>query len=337
MAAQDNQLNSVEFLQRLARENPEKLTQFASQLGRPKSSGVFSQTPQQFGALPSNPAPPSNLFSTATTPQFPSNFGEIPQPSLDKAKAPDYIGGAALATGKVPIQTKYGTIYANALPQKEGMKSQAEMFASRPTSFTGRSFAEQENLLEKARAGGAAIGSKLAEDQRNKYYAFRQSLAEKKAQEAMSTERGRSPQMAIGAQSLLEAERFKQAQSGRNPMATTPLSAYGMQFQRGGMGQFSPIKNVGNQFGSVIAGSGQFRPTAAAAMAPQPNAGFGSYGFPSATGSIASGSLPSFSYGSYTPNFGQPINRPAIPSGQQIDKGWYGLSSYGAGSLASQF
>lgn len=82
---------------------------------------------------------------------------------------------------------------------------------------------QQQMLLGQMRERGAGIRSNLEEQSRNRYYSFRQDLEERTAQEALSTERGRTPQVARGATALGEAERWKQAQSGRNPMSREPL------------------------------------------------------------------------------------------------------------------
>lgn len=126
--------------------------------------------------------------------------------------------------GLQAIQTPRGTMYAT-------KDEAANMMTPRTLAQqSSRSPAEQQALLAQMRERGAAIGQQLATQEaerqqglRQGYYAFRQGLEQRRAQEALSTERGRSPDVMRGAQALAQAERWRQAQQGRSPMSREPL------------------------------------------------------------------------------------------------------------------
>jgi hypothetical protein len=117
---------------------------------------------------------------------------------------------------------------------------------------------------------GAAIRSDLEAQSRNRYYAFRQGLEERKAQEAMTPSFGNTvgrEGTMRGAQATIEAERWKQAQAGRSPMSQEPLTVRGMDFRQASMGQFAPIRGFGDSWQANFMGGGGPQPAQAAAPA----------------------------------------------------------------------
>lgn len=221
------------------------------------------------------------------------------------ASSPD-VGAAGFsrniqtgAGGKTEqIVSPYGFASTNLTPQQMEQRALARSEAER-TGTMPRTPEQQQALLAQMRQAGAGIreriaatGAKEAKENLGKYYAFRQSIAEREAQRALTPSFGttvsREAEMR-GVQAMIEAERMRQAQQGRNPMSQEPISAFGYQFQRGSMGQYNPVRSMTTRSGFVPSGG------------PQPTASFGtmqsSFGMPSATGSIASGFLPSFSLG----------------------------------------
>jgi hypothetical protein len=154
--------------------------------------------------------------------------------------------------GRMPIETPRGMIYAT-------QEQASNMYTPRTIDQqSSRTPEQQQALLARARESGLQIRANLAEQQKQRDqegiqrgYAFRQNIAEREAQKALDPSRsfgtvGRNARMR-GAQAMVEAERWKQAQAGRDPMSREPLSAIGMQFQRGPMGQYSPIRNIRSQ------------------------------------------------------------------------------------------
>lgn len=131
---------------------------------------------------------------------------------------------SAEAQGRQAVQTPFGAIYATA-------EQAANMMTPRTMAQqSSRTPEQQQALLAQMRERGAAIGQRLATQETERqqglsqrYYAFRQGLEQRRAQEALSTERGRSPDVMRGAQALAQAERWRQAQQGRSPMSREPL------------------------------------------------------------------------------------------------------------------
>lgn len=160
------------------------------------------------------------------------------------------------AGGRVEqIVSPYGFASTNLTPQQVEQRAQARQQAEQMGTIP-RTPEQQQALLAQMRERGAAIGQRIAEEggftpeaQRNRYYAFRQRLEERRAQEALTpsfgTTVGREATMR-GTQALVEAERWKLAQSGRNPMSQEPISVMGLQFRRGSMGQYFPIRGLGS-------------------------------------------------------------------------------------------
>jgi len=134
---------------------------------------------------------------------------------------------SAEAQGRQAIQTPYGTIYATA-EQAANMQTPRTMAQS-----SSRTPEQQQALLAQMRERGAGIKQRIAQGQQEfdqksiqRGYAFRQGLAETAAQRALTPAFGREPTSsakARGAQALAEAERWRQAQSGRGPMSREPL------------------------------------------------------------------------------------------------------------------
>lgn len=233
-------------------------------------AGINAQ-PQDVSRLPADnidrsiisqgvPPFPAGAQATIARPEVPTTSRAM----TGELRGTDYMSG-----GRTPVQTRYGTIYAT-----ESQMGAAQQLAQAPPQMTF------EQRLADMREKGAAIGDRLAGEQRNRYYAFRQGIAERQAQEALSTERGRSPDVMRGAQATMEAERMRQAQQGRSSMSNEPMDAFGFQFQRGSMGRYSPVRSVGTPSGLVPS------------VGPQPATSptFGG-------GFMASGYMPSFSSG----------------------------------------
>lgn len=198
-------------------------------------------------------------------------LGLTPQPTnFEQAGVKRESGGV--------IQTPYGIMSTPAsVGQKEFEKRMARGGADRPESYAlspdgtfQRQFSGAEDRAL-AMAGmaekGAAIRSRLEDESRNRYYAFRQGIAERQAQEALSTEGGRGPDVMRGAQAMIEAERMRQAQQGRSPMSREPLEVRGMQFRQTGMGQFAPIRGFGNTWATSFVSGGP-QPMQAAQTTP---------------------------------------------------------------------
>lgn len=143
------------------------------------------------------------------------------------------------------ISTPFGTVSSST-----GMTQAAfEMSnAGLNRASSQRTPEQQQALLAQMMESGEAIRQKLAQDSTNRYYAFRQGLEERRAQEMLTPlaydgfQVGRARREAAG-QALVGAERWKQAASGaRGAMDTSPISAFGGEFRQGSMGQFSPIQ-----------------------------------------------------------------------------------------------
>jgi len=130
---------------------------------------------------------------------------------------------------------------------------------------------DRQMALARASEGGLLAGQRLQEQGRNRYYAFRQGLEGNRAQEALSTAGGRSPDVMRGAQAMVEAERMRQAQQGRSPMSQSPLNFGGMQFRQSGMGGFAPVRGFGDNWAMTLASGGQpYQPTFGAQQPTQP-------------------------------------------------------------------
>jgi hypothetical protein len=131
---------------------------------------------------------------------------------------------------------------------------------------------QQQALLAQMREAGAGITKRIAQDQQEfdkesiqRGYAFRQGLAETQAARALD-DRFFKPDVNRGAQLLVEAERWKQAQTGRNPMSNEPFNVRGMQFRGVGMGQFNPVEDLGKEWQRNVVGGPQ--PASRSAIRP---------------------------------------------------------------------
>jgi len=195
-------------------------------------------------------------------------------------------GGRATdeSVGRV-IQTPYGVMSTSAPVGQEKFESSTagfggfdrpERYAMTPSGNFERQLSGADDralaMAGMAEKGGDIRRSLEAQGQQ-RYAAFRQGSEERRAQEALSTE-GRKPDVMRGAQALVQAERWKQAQQGRSPMSRTPLSAMGMEFRPTSMGQYAPVQRMGGpqQPKSPFAGASTPR-TPAMGTAPQPMAG----------------------------------------------------------------
>ena len=174
------------------------------------------------------------------------------------------------------IVSPYGFASTNLTPQQEEQRWRARQNAEQAGTMP-RTPERQQELLSQIREAGAGIKQRIAQDQQKfdqesiqRGYAFRQGLAETQAARALD-DRFFKPDVNRGAQLLVEAERWKQAQTGRNPMSNEPFNVRGMQFRGVGMGQFNPVEDLGKEWQRNVFGG------------PQPAAGF-----------MASGLIPSF-------------------------------------------
>jgi hypothetical protein len=285
----------VERTQRVARNTPDfgenwnRMQEFAET--SPQSQGVVSgasgnsvginQQPSQAASIP----PTQSVDTTAIGEAGSSNVGFPDQPSLSLAgpsptiEMPEQAAGIATGVAPAPeavnvaeareaIQTRRGTIWATG-EQRERALDIAN--SPRPQTYDER--------MAPMRQAGANISARLKEEQRERdeaqrmrYLAFRQSLEEKTAREAMSTEGGRTPQVSRGAQALAQAERWKQAQQGVSPI---PIKG------SGGNNNFGT-----NRFGQPLAlfSSGSSSPASSSAISPFLQSNFTQPNFASASG-----------------------------------------------------
>jgi hypothetical protein len=165
---------------------------------------------------------------------------------------------AAMKTGNVAEIEKATTAARDAFRAGGTWADRAMQVPLNPTpALQQRTPEQQQDLLAQMRETGAGIRSRLDQESVQRGYAFRQGLADTAAQRGGMA----------GAQAAVESERWKQAQTGRNPMSRAPLDAFGFQFQRGSMGQYSPLRSIGTSSGFAYSGG------------PQPLGGFMSSGF----------------------------------------------------------
>jgi hypothetical protein len=201
-------------------------------------SDIYPTFPQM---PPSSPSQQQQVASSrpATSPTVAAASPVMQQqtttPTTQRAAAPNPNAG------RTPIQTPFGTIFAT---QEQAQAA----YTPRSQGNTPRTPEQQQALLAQMRERGEAIGSRLAGEQRQNYYATRQGMEQRRAQEALTPSPyeggtpGRDRRMA-GAQALVAAERWRQVAEGtRGAMERTPVSAFGGEFRQGSMGQFSPVQ-----------------------------------------------------------------------------------------------
>lgn len=168
------------------------------------------------------------------------------------------------------IVSPYGFASTNLTPQQVEQRALARQKAEQDGTY--RSPERQQELLAQMREiGRTEIGPRVAELEKKSQqesiqrgYAFRQGLAETEAQRALGGRFG--PDVNRGAQFSVEAERWKQAQTGRNPMSNEPFNVRGMQFRGAGMGQFTPVEDFGKEWQRTIVGGPQ--PASRTAITP---------------------------------------------------------------------
>lgn len=240
-----------------------------------------AQSPSMFGTVPFTPFTPR---AERMAPALSTGLTPLPERATTIAGGPASMNIAgpmtAEAQGRQAIQTPYGNIYAT-------QQQAANMMTPRTAAQQGsRTPEQQQALIAQMRERGSAIGQNIAQKEAERqqkltqdYYAFRQRGAESTAQEALSTAGGRSPDVMRGAQALIEAERMRQAQQGRSPMSNEPINAFGLSFQRGAMGEYSPVRDLTSRSGLASSGS------------PQPLGGRSSFG---GSPSFGNGGFPSF-------------------------------------------
>jgi hypothetical protein len=176
------------------------------------------------------------------------------------------------AGGRVEqIVSPYGFASTNLTPQQVQQRAEARQNAEQAGTY--RSPERQQELLAQMREAGAGIAKDIAKKQKEfdeksiqRGYAFRQGLAETAAGKALD-DRFFKPDVNRGAQLLVEAERWKQAQTGRNPMSNEPFNVRGMQFRGVGMGQFNPVEDLGKEWQRNVVGGGP-QPASRSAIRP---------------------------------------------------------------------
>ena len=230
----------------------------------------------QFGAQEFGPArlPQAQPINTQTLTQGLAQLPTQQTPSFatDTSRTFMNIQGAQTAQqkGLQEIKTPFGSVFATE-------QQSAAMMTPRTMAQQGsRTPEQQQALLAQMRERGAAIGQRLAGEEatrqqglRQGYYAFRQGLEERRAQEMLTPlayegfQVGRARREAAG-QALVGAERWKQVASGaRGAMDTSPVSAFGGEFRQGSMGQFSPIQRPTYAIGGAAATAPQVATTQA--------------------------------------------------------------------------
>jgi hypothetical protein len=150
--------------------------------------------------------------------------------------------------GLTPTQTPYGTVY--------GSQPQTESFGERATAYDSgrtRTPQQQQALLAQMRETGAGIRQNIieqnirpSEEATSRAYAFREGMAERRAQEALDPSRnfGEVGEGAKrrGEQYLAQAAEYREIGAGRRrPMSREPLNVGGTQVRRSSMGQYTPI------------------------------------------------------------------------------------------------
>lgn len=191
---------------------------------------------------------PAGAQATIARPEVPAttmaNTGEL--------RGRDAISGGRMGMDRTPIQTPFGTIYATEQQQKNLATAQTRQ-------------EDRQMALARASEAGFLIGQRLQDKSTQRGYAFRQGLAESEAQRAFGSRFG--PDYNRAAQASAEAERWKQAQTGRSPFSQEPLNVRGMQVRGVGMGQFAPVRDFGSEWQKNIFGGGP-QPASRTAITP---------------------------------------------------------------------
>jgi hypothetical protein len=240
---------------------------------------------------------------------------------------PVRMGIAATRTpeqqGKQAVQTPYGTIYATA-EQAANMQTPRTMAQS-----SSRTPEQQQALLAQMREAGAGIKQRIGQDQQKfdqesiqRGYAFRQGLAESAAQRALTPAFGNAVDRMAGAQAMVEAERWKQAQTGRNPMSREPLVFGGRENQKTSSSSIERKYEPTSLRSNFLNPAESFTGSIASNYAPPTLSGFGNRtrisGGNETASSMAKGFMPAFDFGvsvvpSFAPNTMPPFG--AIASG----------------------
>lgn len=199
---------------------------------------------------------PAGAQAAIAKPEVPATTGV----ATGELRGRDAISGGRMGMDRTPIQTPFGTIYATEQQQKNLAAAQTRQ-------------EDRQMALARASEAGFLIGQRLQDESTQRGYLFRQRLAEAEAQRELTPAFGggvtRGAAMR-GAQAQVEAERWKQAQAGRSPMSQEPLEVRGLQFRQTGMGQFAPIRGLGNDWATnfVAGGPQPARSTQQAASSP---------------------------------------------------------------------
>jgi hypothetical protein len=181
---------------------------------------------------------------------------------------------AAMKTGNV-AEIEKATMAARDAFRAGGAWAQgAKQVPLNPTpALQQRTPEQQQDLLAQMRETGAGIRGRLDQESVQRGYAFRQGLAESAAQRALTPSFGAEITEGMksrGTQATAEAERWRLAQGGRSPMNQEPISSMGLQWQRGSMGQYSPVRGIGGgpQPQQSMATAPTTPPTPTASLAP---------------------------------------------------------------------
>lgn len=139
---------------------------------------------------------------------------------------------AAMKTGNISEIEKATTAARDAFRAGGTWAEMSRQVPLNPTpALQQRTEEDRQMALARASEAGFLIRQRLQDESIKRGYAFRQGLAEKEAQRALTPAFGgvvtRGATMR-GAQALAEAEKWKQAQAGRNPMSREPLVFGGM-------------------------------------------------------------------------------------------------------------
>jgi hypothetical protein len=186
--------------------------------------------------------------ATFGIPAFPSS-PNVSETSGFSRSMPASGGGQVMQ-----IASPYGFAQTTLTPQQQELRAQSVQQAQQAGTMP-RTQEQQQALLAQMRERGAAIGQRLAGEEatrqqglRQGYYTFRQGLAKAEEQRALAPSFGTEVTEGMkmrGAQATAEAERWRLAQTGRSPMSQEPISSMGLQWQRGSMGQYSPVRGLG--------------------------------------------------------------------------------------------
>lgn len=182
-------------------------------------------------------------FSQTPSLRFPETAGATVGMGVGAQARPTVTETASPTS--LTIQTPFGMVSSSTgMPQPTFEMSNSGLRGVLPETNADNRAMTMAQMSER----GGAISQRLGQESTNRYYAFRQGLEERRAQELLTPSAyeggvlGKDRREAAG-QALVGAERWGQvAAGGRSAMDRTPVSAFGGEFRQGSMGQFSPIQ-----------------------------------------------------------------------------------------------